>query len=81
MGYKLKEKWQSFGWDASEIDGHNLEQLIDALENAKNNKEKPTAIIAHTIKGKGISFMEDDNNWHYKTPSPEELKLALKELI
>ena len=77
----MKEKWQSFGWEACEIDGHNLEQLIDALENAKNNKEKPTAIIAHTIKGKGISFMEDDNNWHYKTPSPEELKLALKELI
>ena len=76
----LKEKWQSFGWDVYEIDGHNFNQIEKSIELAKANKNKPSAIIAHTIKGKGVSFMEDNNNWHYKTPNEEEFKKAFEEL-
>jgi len=76
----LKEKWSSFGWDVQEIDGHDYTQINNAFNKA-HTQEKPSAIIAHTIKGKGISFMEDDNNWHYKIPSKSELDAALKELI
>ena len=76
----LKEKWQSFGWDVYEIDGHKFNQIDKTIELAKANKNKPSAIIAHTIKGKGISFMEDNNNWHYKTPNEEEFKKAFEEL-
>ena len=76
----LKEKWSSFGWDVQEIDGHDYTQINNAFKKA-HTQEKPSAIIAHTIKGKGISFMEDDNNWHYKIPSKSELDAALKELI
>ena len=76
----LKEKWQSFGWDVYEIDGHNFNQIEKSIELAKANKNKPSAIIAHTIKGKGVSFMEDNNNWHYKTPNEEEFKKAFDEL-
>ncbi len=76
----LAKKWGSFGWHTQEIDGHNFEQLITAFKNARDEEEKPSVIIAHTIKGKGVSFMEDDNNWHYRTPNQEELRDALKEL-
>ena len=76
----LKEKWQSFGWDVYEIDGHKFNQIDKSIELAKANKDKPSAIIAHTIKGKGVSFMEDNNNWHYKTPNEEEFKKAFEEL-
>ena len=76
----LTEKWSSFGWDVQEIDGHDYTQINNAFKKA-HTQEKPSAIIAHTIKGKGISFMEDDNNWHYKIPSKSELDAALKELI
>lgn len=74
----LKQKWEAFGWDTYELDGHNIKDLIDVLNNKPDNK--PTAIIAHTLKGKGISFMEDNNNWHYRVPNDEELKMALQEL-
>ncbi len=76
----LKEKWEAFGWSASEVDGHNINDLIDLLKNAPDGSGKPMAVIAHTVKGKGVSFMEDDNNWHYRIPSIEETKIALKEL-
>ena len=76
----LAKKWEDFGWDTQEIDGHNFEEIIDSLDKAKRNSGKPSIIIAHTIKGKGISFMEDDNNWHYRTPNLEELTAALSEL-
>ena len=76
----LADKWNAFGWHTQEIDGHNFESIRNALENAKKESNKPSAIIAHTVKGKGISFMEDDNNWHYRTPSNEETNLAFKEL-
>ena len=74
----LKEKWKSFGWNCFEINGHNYNQIEKAFKNKKNNK--PTAIIAKTIKGKAISFMEDDNNWHYRIPTKEEVELSKKEL-
>ena len=75
----LKEKWAAFGWHVQEIDGHDYFQIHNAFVKA-HMVGKPSAIIANTIKGKGISFMEDDNNWHYKTPSKEELDKALEEL-
>ncbi len=75
----LKDKWKSFGWNVEEINGHNFIEIDNAFKNKIKNK-KPYAIIANTIKGKGISFMEDDNNWHYKIPSKSELDLAIKEL-
>ena len=76
----LVDKWRAFGWDACEIDGHDMGQLIDVLTKEKNSEGKPIAVIAHTVKGKGVSFMEDDNNWHYRIPSEEELAFARKEL-
>ena len=76
----LGAKWEAFGWHAQEIDGHNLEAIGHALAAARAETNKPSVIVAHTIKGKGVSFMEDDNNWHYRTPNPEELAAALAEL-
>lgn len=76
----LKEKWESFGWHVQEIDGHSFKDMFKAFKRAKQEKLKPSAIIAHTIKGKGISFMEDDNNWHYRTPNQTEFELAMREL-
>ncbi len=76
----LGEKWAAFGWDAHEIDGHDLEALCEHMDRVPSASGKPTAIIAHTIKGRGISFMQDDNNWHYRIPNAEELALAKAEL-
>ncbi|NGX56915.1 MAG: Ferredoxin fas2 [Candidatus Anoxychlamydiales bacterium] len=75
----LKEKWQAFGWQTYEIDGNDLQDILNIFEK-NSSREKPIAIIAHTIKGKGISFMENDNNWHYRIPTQEEVKLAKEEL-
>jgi transketolase len=76
----LPAKWQSFGWHVIEVDGHNVSQLIDAFEAAKTVKGKPTVIVAHTIKGKGVSFMENTATWHGRAPTPEEAERALAEL-
>lgn len=76
----LREKWQAFGWGVKEIDGHDFLQIEDALVNLPIEKGKPTIIIAKTIKGKGISFMEGKNIYHYKPPSDEQYQEALKEL-
>lgn len=76
----LKDKYESFGWHVLEIDGHNFEQIVDAVNVAKTIYEKPTVIIAHTIPGKGVSFMEKDYLWHGKPPTKEEAEIALKEL-
>lgn len=73
-------KFESFGFYVIKIDGHNIEDLLSAFEEAKRIKEKPTAIIANTIKGKGVSFMEDKVEWHGKAPSEEEYQLAMHEL-
>ena len=76
----LREKWSSFGWHTQEINGHDFSQINDAFIEARKIKSKPKAIIANTIKGKGVSFMEDDNNWHYRVPNNTELENALQEL-
>ncbi len=76
----LAAKWRSFGWHVLEIDGHNFDQIFSALDEAKLTKGQPTAIIAHTIKGKGVSFMENNLEFHGKAPTPEEAEWALKEL-
>lgn len=76
----LKEKYEAFGWHVLEIDGHNISRFVDATREAAAIYERPTVIIAHTIPGKGVSFMERDYRWHGKPPTKEEEKSALKEL-
>jgi transketolase len=76
----LKEKYESFGWHVLEANGHNIRGIVDACNEAKSILEKPSCIIAHTIPGKGVDFMEADPAWHGKFPSPEEAKKALAEL-
>jgi transketolase len=76
----LRAKWQAFGWSAREVDGHDSDSLAAALKNVPDGSGKPVAIIAHTIKGRGVSFMEDDNNWHYRVPTWDEVGLAKMEL-
>ena len=76
----LADKWRSFGWHTLEIDGHSLEAIEGALAEAAATKGKPTCIVAHTIKGKGVSFMENNPKFHGVAPTQEELKLALQEL-
>jgi len=74
------DKWRAFGWYVMEIDGHNMREILDALDMAERIKYKPTAIIAHTIKGKGVSFMENQVKFHGEALSEEQLNEALKEL-
>ncbi len=76
----IKEKWQAFGWNTLNIDGHNFEEIEEAIIKAKNTKGKPTAIIAKTIKGKGVSFMENQAGWHGVAPNKDQAEQALKEL-
>ena len=76
----LKEKYEAFGWHVLEVDGHNIEAVIDACNLAKSIFEKPVAIIAHTVPGKGVDFMEFDFNWHGKPPKSQEVEIALREL-
>lgn len=76
----LRDKWAAFGWDAYEVDGHDVSQLAEMMANVPNGSGKPVALIAHTVKGKGVSFMEDDNNWHYRAPTAEEVVTAHQEL-
>jgi transketolase len=77
----LDEKWRAFGWDAREVDGHDLEELISELDYALNDRDgAPRCLVARTIKGKGVSFMEDDNNWHYRIPNDQQLAAAMEEL-
>ena len=76
----LREKWEAFGWRAVEIDGHDFPSVIHWLDAEPDSAGRPTLIVAHTIKGKGVSFMEDDNHWHYRIPSAQELAKAFVEL-
>lgn len=76
----LREKWAAFGFRAREIDGHDLAALCEALDEPQEGRGQPLALIAHTVKGRGVSFMEDDNNWHYRVPNEDELRRALEEL-
>jgi len=76
----LAEKWQAFGWKVIEIDGHSFPEIFQALDTALVTKEQPTVIIAHTVKGKGVSFMENVADFHGKAPTPEQVVQALEEL-
>jgi transketolase len=76
----LPDKWQAFGWHVQEVDGHDLSQVIEALEKARDVRGRPSVVIAHTVKGKGVSFMENNPEWHGKAPTPEQAERALAEL-
>ena len=76
----LNEKFKAFGWNVTDVDGHDIDKVLDALTKAKEVKGQPTAIIAHTVKGKGVSFMENNVDFHGKAPNAEQLETALKEL-
>lgn len=76
----LIQKWQAFGWHVIDIDGHDFDQILGALIEAEKTKDRPTMITARTIKGKGVSFMENNAAFHGKAPTPEEAQRALKEL-
>lgn len=78
--YPIDAKFKSFGFEVINVDGHNIPELITAFETAKKTKGKPTAIIANTIKGKGVSFMENEASWHGKAPNDEQYKQAMLEL-
>lgn len=76
----LKQKFSAFGWAAYETDGHDTAKLLTLFQSVVPNARQPVAIIANTVKGKGVSFMEDDNNWHYRIPTMDEVKKAHQEL-
>lgn len=75
-----KEKWEAFGFEAMEIDGHNIMEIQKVLDIRGAEPEKPRVIIAHTVKGKGLSFIENQPDWHYKMPSNEQIAIGIKEL-
>jgi transketolase len=77
---RLPEMWRAFGWNTCEIDGHDMDELVRRMSTVPDGSGKPVALIAHTVKGKGVSFMEDDNNWHYRIPTADEVVKAKKEL-
>jgi len=76
----LRAKYEAFNWHVIEIDGHNMQEIIDAFNESKAIFEKPTLILAHTIPGKGVNFMENKYEWHGKPPTKDEAKIALDEL-
>ena len=76
----IDKKFEAFGWNALVIDGHNYDEIIDAIEKARNCKDMPTVIVCKTIKGKGVSFMENDAGWHGVAPSKEQCEKALAEI-
>ena len=76
----LADKWASFGWNVLQVNGHNMSDVVDRLEMARDYHGRPTVIIAHTVKGKGVSFMENNNKWHASPVTPEEYQQAAAEL-
>ncbi len=79
-GSQLVDRWSAFGWTVFEMDGHDMSEVLETIERARDHTGGPAAIIAHTIKGKGVSFMENDYTWHSRVPTDEELATALAEL-
>jgi transketolase len=77
----LPAKWEAFSWNVLECDGHDLRQVLEALEEAERTKGRPTVIVAHTVKGKGVSFMEGALDWHGKAPNDEQAKQAIEEIL
>ncbi|MFI5241046.1 MAG: transketolase [Microgenomates group bacterium] len=76
----LTEKYSAFGWNTLEVNGHNFEEIFASVDSAKENLKSPTVIVANTVAGKGVSFMQSDPAWHAKAPTEEEFKLAMEEL-
>jgi transketolase len=76
----LADKWRAFGWSTREIDGHDMDAIVRVLDDVPLATGHPSAIVAHTVKGKGVSFMEDDLEWHYRPPNDDDLARALREL-
>ena len=76
----LPAKWRAFGWRTLEIEGHDMAQILEAVGKAQKTRGRPTVIIAHTVKGKGVSFMEDNPDFHGKAPTKEEFEQAMQEL-
>ena len=76
----IDKKFEAFGWNTMIIDGHNYDEILDAIDKAKNFKGAPTAIVCKTVKGKGVSFMENEASWHGTAPSKEQCDIAVKEL-
>jgi transketolase len=76
----MKERWQACGWYVIEVNGHNVRQLVEAFDLAREIHDKPICVLARTTKGKGVSFMENDSYWHGNVPNADQLKQALKEL-
>ncbi len=80
LGDALTERWRAFEWHVIEVDGHDIPAFLDAMEAAKQIEGKPVAVIAHTVKGKGVSFMEGDYRWHSQVPNDEQFAQAMEEL-
>ena len=78
--YPIVDKLKAFGWEVAEIDGHDFEQMESAFAKAREVKGAPTAIVMNTVKGKGVSYMEDQAGWHGKAPNDEEYEIAMNEL-
>lgn len=76
----LREKWTAFGWEVIEVDGHDIEKLVEVFEKIPIQKGKPHVVIAHTVKGKGVSFMENDRKWHHGVPNRQQFERAMYEL-
>lgn len=76
----LARKFEAFGWNVCDVDGHSVDALLDGFEKFRLEQSRPSVILARTVKGKGVSFMEDTHAWHGKAPSDEELERALAEL-
>lgn len=79
-GSQLADRWKAFGWHVLEVDGHDVQAFLDAIGEGQKTKGRPIAIIAHTIKGKGVSYMEGNYKWHSKVPTEEEFAIAMHEL-
>jgi transketolase len=76
----LRSKWEAFGWKVFEMNGHDMFDIVNTLEMAVNYRGQPSVVIAHTVKGKGVSFMENDNAWHQKIPTKEQYEMAINQL-
>jgi transketolase len=76
----LADKWTAFGWRAREVDGHNLAELAAAMQPPPAGTDRPLCLVAHTVKGRGVSFMEDNNDWHYRIPTADQVQAARSEL-
>lgn len=79
-GTELVDRWSAFGWEVLEMDGHDMVDILDTMEKAHKPNGQPKVVIAHTVKGKGVSYMENDFTWHSRVPTDEELETAMREL-